>query len=91
MVISVLGSDAATQANSVARFTFREDGTGIQTQSIVDGSHPDATREFTWILEDKTLTLDFGDGQTQIFSVTMDTDVLGLENPRGSFELKRVK
>lgn len=91
MEISILGIDGETTAASILRFTFREDGTGTQKQIIKDGTHPDTSREFTYLLEENTLMLDFGDGQKIEFSAAMDTSVLKLENSRGKFELTKVK
>lgn len=91
MEISILGIDGQTSAVSILRFTFREDGTGTQEQIIKDGTHPDTSREFTYLMEENMLTLDFGDGQKTEFSAVMDTSVLKLENSRGKFELTKVK
>ena len=91
MEISILGLDAQTSAASILRFTFRDDSTGIQEQIIKDGSHPNASREFTYRLEGEILTLDYGDGQKEDFSVVMDTSSLKLENTQGTFELTKVE
>ena len=89
ITVSVLGVEGQTEAESIVRFTFREDGTGTQEQMILDGSHPDAVRDFSWVLEKKTLTLDYGEGQTAVFTAIVEQEVLKLENHRGSYELKR--
>ena len=91
MEISILGLDDQTTAASILRFTFRDDGTGTQEQIIRDGSHPNASREFAYRLEEDKLTLDFGDVQREEYSVVMDTSSLKLENNRSKFELKRVQ
>ena len=91
MEISILGLEGQTSATSILRFTFWEDGTGIQEQIIEDASHPNASREFTYQLEGDKLTLDYGDGQREEFFVMMDASSLNLENNRGEFELTRVK
>ena len=89
MEISILGLEGQTSAASILRFTFREDGTGIQEQIIKDGTHPNASREFTYQLEGDKLTLDYGDGLSEEFSVVMDASTLKLKNDRGEFELVR--
>ena len=91
MEISILGLEGQTSAASILRFTFRDDGTGTQEQIIKDGTHPNASREFTYQLEGDKLTLDFGDGQKEDFSVVMDVSSLNLENNRGTFELTKVQ
>ena len=91
MEISILGIEGQASALSVLRFTFREDGTGTQEQIIKDGNHPNARREFTYQQEGDKLTLDYGGGQREEFSVVMDTSTLKLENNRGKFELTRVQ
>ena len=91
MEISILGVEGQTSALSVLRFTFREDGTGTQEQIITDGSHPNAGREFSYRLEENRLTLDYGVGLSEVFSIVMDEAILKLENDRGKFELTRVQ
>ena len=91
MEISILGLEGQTSVASILRFTFRDDGTGTQEQIIKDGTHPNASREFTYQLEGDKLTLDFGDGQKEDFSVVMDVSSLNLENNRGTFELTKVQ
>jgi len=65
MEISILGIEGTGSAMSVARFTFREDGTGIQEHIVADGSYPNAVREFHWQLEGDTLTLVYAENQTE--------------------------
>ena len=91
MEISILGLDAQTSAASILRFSFRDDGTGTQEQIIEDGTHPNASRGFTYKMEGDKLTLDYGDGQKEDFSVVMDASILKLENNRGKFELTKVQ
>ena len=91
MEISILGIEGQASAISILRFTFREDGTGIQEQIIKDGSHPNASREFTYQQEEDRLILNYGDGQKEEFSVVMDTSTLNLENNRGTLELTKVQ
>ena len=91
MEISILGFDAQNSAVSILRFTFWKDGTGTQEQIIKDGNHPNARREFTYQQEGDKLTLDYGGGQREEFSVIMDTSTLKLENNRGTFELTKVQ
>ena len=91
MEISILGLDTQTSAASILRFTFRDDSTGIQEQIIKDGTHPNASREFTYHLEGNKLTLDYGDGKREEYSVEMDASSLKLENTRGKFELTKVQ
>ena len=89
MEMSILGEgiDEATSTTSLCRFTFREDGTGVREHIMLAGNHPDAVREFTWQLDGKTLTLDFGGGHTEEFTATWNKTSLKLENRRGMFEL----
>ena len=86
-----MGLDTQTSAASILRFTFRDDGTGTQEQIIKDGTHPNASREFTYHLEGNKLTLDYGDGQREEYSVEMGASSLKLENTRGKFELTKVQ
>ena len=91
MEISILGVEENVSAASIARFIFREDGTGTQEQIIPDGSYPDAIREFTWQLEKETLTLDYGENQMQTFAVALENGSLKLKSSRGSFDLTKVE
>ena len=91
MELSILGIEGQTSAASILCFTFRDDGTGIQEQIIMDGGHPNASREFTYQLEGDKLTLDYGDGLSEEFSVVMDASILKLKNNRGTFELTKVQ
>ena len=91
MQISILGVEGQSSALSVLRFTFREDGTGTQEQIIGNGSYPNASREFSYRLEENRLTLDYGDGLSEEFSVVLDPSTLKLENNRGKFELTNVQ
>ncbi len=85
------GVEAPISVASLLRFTFREDGTGLQEHIMLDGSHPDAVREFTWKLDDDTLTQDYGGGHTEEFAVVLNNTSLKLENRRGNYELTRVE
>ena len=91
MEISVLGEDVEepTAAASLLRFTFREDGTGFQEHIILDGSYPDAVREFLWKLEGDTVTLEYTEGHAEEFSAVLTKTSLKLENPRGSYDLTK--
>lgn len=91
MEISILGVEENTSAASIARFIFREDGTGTQEQIIPDRSYPDAIREFTWQMEKETLTLDYGENQMQTFVVALKNGSLKLESSRGTFDLTKVE
>ena len=85
------GIEEATSIVSLRRFTFRENGTGIQEHIIADGSYPDAVREFTWKLEEDTLTLEYEENNTDVFAVMMSKTTLKLENPRGSYALTKAE
>ena len=91
MEISILGEgiEEATSVASLCRFTFREDGSGIQEHIMQDGKHPDAVREFTWQLQEDMVALDFGGGHTETFSVACNKTSLKLVNSRGLYELTK--
>lgn len=91
MEISILGVEENVSAASIARFIFREDGTGTQEQIIPDRSYPDVIREFTWQLEKEILTLDYGENQMQTFAVALENGSLKLESARGTFDLTKVE
>lgn len=91
MEISILGVEGEATVSSTARFTFREDGTGIQAQILPDGSHPDAVREFSWQLEGDTLVLDYGENQREEFTASISKSSLKLESHRGSYDLTKAK
>ena len=91
MEMSILGEgvEEATSVTSLCRFTFREDGSGIQEHIIQDGNHPDAVREFTWQLQEDMVTLDFRGGHTETFTVEWNRTSLKLKNSRGIYELTK--
>lgn len=91
--IAILGEgiEKATTAASSHRFTFREDGTGIQEHIVADGSYPNAVREFHWQLEGDTLTLVYAENQTEEFTAVLSKTSLKLENRRGGYDLTRVE
>ena len=89
MQISILGSDSASSAMSVMRFTFRQDGTGLQEQIIADGIYPDAVREFTYTQLEDEITLNFEGKNKVIFHFVIDGNSLMLQNNRGTFQLTR--
>ena len=91
MTISVIGMEEQTEAESTARFTFRQDGTGTQEQLLFDGVHPNTLREFTWTLSGECVILDFGNGRQETFVVIQEKDSLELHSQRIIFELKKVK
>lgn len=66
-IFNFFRSGAGCHATPILRFTFREDGSGIQEQIIKDGRHPNANREFAYRLKEDRLTLDYGDGQREDF------------------------
>ena len=90
---AILGEGIAepTAAASLLRFTFREDGTGLQEHILLDGSYPDAVREFTWKLDVDALALEYTEGHTEEFSVVLSKTSLKLENPRGSYDLTKAE
>jgi len=83
------GIEEGAAAVSLHRFTFREDGTGLQEHVMLEGGYPDAVREFTWKLEGDTLIQDYGGGHTEEFAVQLSQTTLKLENRRGSYELTK--
>lgn len=89
MEMSILGEgiEEATSIASLCRFAFREDGSGIQEHIMQDGKYPNAVREFTWQLQEDMLTLDFGGGHTETFTLEWNRTSLKLENSRGTYEL----
>lgn len=93
MEISILGNNAEVPAAAMStlRFTFREDGTGSQEVKILDGVHPDSVRAFSYTLEGETLILDYGEQQTEEFTVLLKGDSLRLENRRGAYDLTKEK
>ena len=88
---SILGVEEATAVASLRRFTFREDGSGIQEHIMPDGSYPDAVREFHYHLKDDLLTLVYEEEHMEAFSVKMSKNSLKLENNRGSYDLTRAE
>lgn len=88
---SVLGKEGAVSADSLRRFAFREDGSGLQEHIMLDGSYPDVVREFHYHLKDDLLTIVYEEERMEEFSVKMSKNSLMLENNRGSFELTRAK
>lgn len=93
METAILGEGVAesTTAASLLRFTFREDGTGLQEHIMLDGSYPDAVRVFSWKLEKDTLTLEYTEGHAEEFSVALTKTSLKLENSRGNYDLTKAK
>lgn len=85
------GIEEAVSVGSLRRFTFREDGSGLQEHIMMDGSYPDAVREFTWQLKGDALILDYGGGHTEAFTVELNKTTLKLENNRGSYDLTRAE
>ena len=91
MEISVLGLDKADSAASVLRFTFFEDGTGSQEQIIIDGTYPDIIRTFRYELDGSTLTLNYEDLQTEVFSIMFDSTSLQMDSNRINYQLMKVQ
>ena len=93
METAVLGEGVAEQtaAASLLRLTFREEGTGLQEHIMLDGSYPDAVRVFSWKLEKDTLTLEYAEGHTEEFSVTLTKTSLQLENSRGNYDMTKAE
>ena len=93
MEISILGEgiEEPTASAALCRFTFREDGTGLQEHIMQEEAYPGAVREFTWKLEGDTLTLSYGSGDTEEFTVVLDNTTLKLENRRGSYDLTKAE
>ena len=91
MQTSILGKEGAVSVDSLRRFTFREDGRGLQEHIMLDGSYPDAVLEFHYHLKDDLLTIVYEEERMEEFSVKMSRNSLILENNRGSFELTRAE
>lgn len=93
METAILGEGIGepTAAASLLRFTFREDGTGLQEHIMLDGRYPDAVREFAWRLDGDTLTLQYAQDRTETFSVAVNKTSLKLENNRGSYDLTKAE
>ena len=91
MQISILGREEATSAASLLRFTFREDGSGLQEHIMADGNYPDAVREFHYHVKDGLLTMVYAEDRIEEFSVQLSKDALNLENKRGSYDLTRAE
>ena len=91
MQTSVLGIEEASTVASLRRFTFREDGSGLQEHIMLDGKYPDAVREFHYHLKDDVLTLVYGEEHMEEFFINMSKKSLKLENRRGSYDLIRVQ
>ena len=89
--ISILGREEATSAASVLRFTFREDGSGLQEHIMPDGSYPDTVLEFHYHVKDDLLTMVYAEDHMEEFSVELSKDALKLENKRGSYDLTRAE
>ena len=85
------GIEEAVSIASLRRFTFREDGSGIQEHIMLDGSYPDAVREFHYHMKDDALTLVYEEEHMEEFSVKVSKDTLKLENSRGSYNLTRIE
>lgn len=93
MEITVLGEgiEEPTSIVSLCRFTFREDGSGLQEHIMVDGSYPDAVREFHYHVKEDTLTLVYAEEHMEEFFVKVNKNSLKLENSRGSYDLTRAE
>ena len=91
MQTSILGVEDATAVVSLCRFTFREDGTGLQEHIMLDGKYPDAVREFHYHAKDDILTLVYEEEHMEEFTVEINKNSLKLENRRGSYDLIRVE
>lgn len=91
MQTSILGVEDATAVASLRRFTFREDGTGLQEHIMLDGSYPDAVREFHYHAKDDRLILVYESEHQEEFAVKLSRNSLKLENRRGSYDLNRVE
>lgn len=85
------GIEEAVSIASLLRSTFREDGSGLQEHILLDGSYPDAVREFHYHLKEDTLTLVYAEDHMEQFSVKLSKNALKLENPRGSYDLTRAE
>ena len=84
-----LGMETPVEESAVQRFEFKKGGTGIITTEA--GDYPAIDITFRYTLEGETLTIDRDDdGNDMVFTVTLDGDALKLDNPRGTFDLKRV-
>lgn len=93
METSVLGEgvEEATTVASLRRFVFCEDGSGRQEHIMLDGSYPDAIREFHYHLKEDVLTLVYADDHMEDFTVKVSKNTLKLENSRGNYELTRAE
>ena len=85
------GIDESVSVVSLRRFTFREDGSGLQEHIMLDGSYPDAVRKFHYHMKEDTLTLVYAEEHMEEFSVKLNKNTLILENSRGSYDLTRAE
>lgn len=93
METSILGEgiDEPVSVVSLRRFTFREDGSGLQEHIMLDGSYPDVVRKFHYHMKEDTLTLVYAEEHMEEFSVKLNKNTLKLENSRGSYDLTRAE
>lgn len=85
------GIEESVSVGSLQRFTFREDGSGLQEHIMMDGSYPDAVREFHYHVKEDTLTLVYAEEHMEEFFVKVNKNSLKLENSRGSYDLTRAE
>ena len=88
---SILGEgvENAPQVGLVStEVSFYEDGTGLW-QSSFDNKLPSVSRGFTYALEEGSVTLNFEDGKTETFSMTLSNGTLGLTSNRAQWSLNR--
>ena len=88
---SILGEgvEDAPQVSLVStEVSFYEDGTGLW-QTSFDNELPSVSRSFTYSVEDGSVTLDFEDGKSETFSMTLSGGVLELNSNRTQWTLNR--
>ena len=88
---SILGEGVgdAPQVSLVStEVSFYEDGTGLW-QTSFDNELPSVSRSFTYTVDDGSVTLDFEDGKTEVFGISLSNGVLELNSNRTQWTLSR--
>lgn len=75
-------------SEGVISFSFEKDGTGAMTTDF--GSNlPTTSRTYTYAVEKDQLTLTYESGNNEVYTFTLEKDVLKLDGHRVDLELTR--
>lgn len=88
-ILGESGDDIPKMSSIRTEVSFYKDGTGLWCTSF-DENYPSVSKGFIYVVGDGTITLNYDDGETETFFVSLSNGILELDGKKTQWTLSRV-